>query len=98
MKEIEIGLYDDLSKFTRAQLSEWVALMDEELVMYMSDEGPVRSPDNDKKGMIGLALMERMADEVRRRDRLPSAGPSIVAWEEMPDGTRFRFRNPVYCF
>jgi hypothetical protein len=46
-----------------------------------------------------VTLLDRLTTEIIRRKALPSAGPTAVHYEVMPDGSDpIRFSNTVLCF
>lgn len=92
---------DDLSRYTTAQLRIIAGYLEPEILRIFNDSALVDSmTDADKrKTLDAVEYLNRTSAEILRRDALPSAGPTAVHYETMPDGSDpIRFSSTVLAF
>lgn len=83
----EIDAFEDLSKYTDAQLRTMNNYLEPELMRLLTEEADRMTDAQKRKWFDACTFMNRIGAELLRRSKLPSPGPIGVCFESMPDGS-----------
>lgn len=86
-EKLTVDAFEDLSKYTTAQLRAMNDYLEPELIRLCNEEGHMMTDEQKRKWFDACTFLNRVGAELLRRSDLPSPGPTGVCFESMPDGS-----------